>query len=366
MLGGAPCHAQGGSSAQFLTLDFGARSAALGGAMTAFDSGISGGFTNPASLEHVAAREHILMQSRFLQDFNLYYLGTAHRLSDKWVLGGYLSSLDYGNLEVADRFGNRNGGTFSAGDLLLQPTVSYALFDGIVAGGAFKMIRSEIESEKAVGYAADLGVQMHRENWSVGSALQNIGRGLKFRQARSPLPLTFRMGGAVHVGAWFTGLLDFVKFRDGTPEWRLGTESRWRMGDKMGMAVRLGYRTASGVLGGMTGGFGLEYREWELGYSFTPMGEFESTHWFGLTVRGGGGKEIAVDDELDEQRAATREDVSARILSWYETEVAAGRLTVLEQQKVLRSLLRRLPEDLELRETVTSKLEAITGGSDAK
>ncbi|PIU18818.1 MAG: hypothetical protein COT18_09720, partial [Elusimicrobia bacterium CG08_land_8_20_14_0_20_59_10] len=201
----APClYGAESSSAQFLSLGFGARALGMGEAFTAVADDISCVYYNPAGLAEQASGttwksgpagpagdEVQFSHAWHVQDTALSQLSYMAR--------PYIYSATYFS---AGKIEGRNAdqslsGDFTAQDLALGVSRGFML-GPVMAGITGKIISQRIKTSGAASFAADLGLLYRFEGspYSVGASLANLGTKVKFEDESFPLPLRLRAGAA--------------------------------------------------------------------------------------------------------------------------------------------------------------------------
>jgi hypothetical protein len=277
---------EGTSSASFLKIGIGARSAALSFACTALGAGVEGVYFNPASVVCAREGELLFMGARYIADINFGVVGY------KRGRVAFLSKYLFTSMEGRDSLGQSTG-EFSTSSLLLQCSAAKAVNKRWALGASVKMIREVLEEEQAFAFAADFGALYRINNRiRVGGALQNLGVGLKFLKERYPLPLLLRAGVALKLreGVFFAS--DVVKSRDEKLYVALGTEVRVHPV----FSIRAGYctRLKKDVLEkkgpiptGVSCGFGIRVSggtNVSVDYAFTPFGFLGSSHRVSISL----------------------------------------------------------------------------------
>lgn len=270
----------GTGSAAFLKLPADARAAALGETSAARPGGPLALFQNPADLaaaRGAAAFSHALLAEGVSYDALAggYPLGGG-------VLAAGAQSVSYGSFASLDNTG-APAGSLSPRDGAYALGYARRLTDGVLAGGAAKYISSKI-SGSASSAALDLGLSVFADDFYVGAALQNLGKGLKFNKEESPLPTNLKLGVLIPYKRWnYTADLNFPK--DG-PAWAGGgAEYTFEPGGAWTLAARAGYSSSApdaGTLSGLSAGFGLYFGKFTLDYAIRSQGLLGSTHHFGL------------------------------------------------------------------------------------
>ena len=296
--------AVGSSGSQFLTIDAGARGAAMAGAYSALSDDAFSMYWNPAGLANIQDASLGLMSNQYLAGINYYYAAYAHRLpaSAGGVLGASLRYLDVGNITQTDVDGATIG-TFHPRSFAYE--LGYGrpieelenLADVVLIGASVRYIRSNIAGATASALAGDIGVQVHSDSprffpYHYGVVAQNLGKGQKFDQQRDPLPTQARLGGAVDFSPEFTLSAEGVIPNSNSAYGLLGTELSVRPFDEAKISFRGGVQSNSfsnGVSGfrGFDFGIGLMLSRFSFDYAFVPYGNLGNTNTFSLTVNFG-------------------------------------------------------------------------------
>ena len=287
-----PASAGAQESASFLKIGVGAKALGMGGAYAAIATDISAIAWNPAGLSWLSSREAGLMHAELAADARYDFLGYGHPTA-AGVIGFSAARLSHGTVEGRDASGKPTGG-FSADDTAV--TLAFAPRMGTLRlGGGLKYIRSSIAEVAAQGYALDFGglyrsAPLGPGTPQLGFSVQNLGPGMRFLDARQPLPLTVAAGAAYRLPAGLTLAADYRQRPYArTSEVSIGTE----YSVVQSFAVRAGYASAAALsggsgpagLGGMAGGFGLKARGYSLDYAIMPMGELGNAHRLSLGTR---------------------------------------------------------------------------------
>jgi hypothetical protein len=273
--------ARGTSAAAFLALPADARSAALGGAVTALAGDAAGLNGNPAGLAGVEKREISLSHSPYVEESSY-----SNALYAQPVGGGVLavgvSYFSAGRIDRTDDSG-AVAGDFSPSDG--AGSLGYARrWGGWSLGVAGKYIQTTVvESDSAL--AVDLGVQApslweNRFRWGV--SLRNGGGNIQLGNTARPLPLEVALGCAFAPVRGWLGTADLKFPRDNAPLPALGVERHFSPGAEWALAGRAGWngRPDSSLedLTGLTLGFGLARKGWGLDYAFSPLGDLGDAH----------------------------------------------------------------------------------------
>lgn len=282
------------SGAAFLKIGTGARPAALGGAYTAIAGDVDAMYYNPGGLAQLSKRELGATHAEWLLGTRFDFIGFAQPTANG-TFGLGVTRLASGGQEGRDANRQATGG-FEASDTAYTLSYGRRLRDmrSSGAGANLKLLRSEIGGYSAQTVAVDLGVQ-HRfsdKPLSLGAAVLNIGRGMKFMEQRDPLPLTISLGGAYRVAGPLNVALDIRReIHDQRTDIGIGTEYALlpsfalRMGYASQYTGRAGGSGAMGALGGLGAGLGISRKSYRADYTFTPFGDLGNVQRLSLGAR---------------------------------------------------------------------------------
>ncbi len=298
------------TSADFLKIPIGAEPAGLGQAYTALAHGINALNWNPAGivnlrgatqLPHPTLGLSLSHQDQF-SETNLDHLGAiipSRSGASSWGLD--LIHLSYTDQDRYDDQRNKTG-SLSASDLALGAAYAHN-FGRMQMGTQLKVIRQELAGHEADGFAVDLGFLSATpiNRMSLGMSVRNLGPQMKFVDEQYALPLTLSVGTAYRLSNPIVLLADVHhKPYSHQTELALGTQ----LFATNNVMLRAGYlaqlatsitnnqtsETNRGNLAnvsGLTGGLGLQFRQFSLDYAITPFGELGNTQmltlstWFG-------------------------------------------------------------------------------------
>jgi len=284
--------AAGTTSADFLNLPVGARAAAMGGAYSAISEEASAIYWNPAGLVQIPKLSAIFMRSQYVADISYQYAAYAHRLSYDSVLAGSVLLTDIGAIDRTNASGDKLG-TFSPRDEVLTLSYSKAILEfsdrnmDVSIGVSAKYIKSQIV-ESAHAYAGDLGIMTYNFAsipYRLGVTMTNLGSGMRYDVDSSPLPLTFKLAGAVNPFRNMLFSADLVLPKQNAPSLLLGSELSTEPNELTRLSARAGLNTQrlKDGLGGFTMGVGGTFHFFSLDYAFVPLGELGSTHKISVT-----------------------------------------------------------------------------------
>ncbi len=213
----------GTTAGAFLTIEQGSRAQGMGGAYTAIADDASCLYWNPAGSLEIQGSEVMALQTEYLVETTMNYLGFVTPLGDYYSIGASLIYLDYGETEVTTIEEQDGTGEFySASDMSMGLTFAMRFTDRFTLGMTGKYIQSKIWHMSSSAVALDVGTLYHT-GWHdvvLGMGIYNYGTEMAMsgsdmligydedENSRGnnpsvpaelynedwPLPLTFRMG----------------------------------------------------------------------------------------------------------------------------------------------------------------------------
>jgi hypothetical protein len=284
--------AVGTTTADFLNLPVGARAAAMGGAYTAISDEASAVYWNPAGLVQIPKLSAVFMRAQYLEQINYQYAAYAHRLDYDSVIAGSVLLTDIGSISNTDISGATNG-SFTPRDQVFTLAYSKAILEfsdkdiDVSVGVSAKYIKSTI-IESVHSYAGDIGIMTYNFGdipYRLAVTATNMGGGLRYDQESNPLPLTFKLGGAINPFRNMLFAVDLVMPKQNKPNVLLGAELATAPNELTRLCLRAGLNTQqlSDGIGGFSMGLGATLHFFSLDYAFVPMGELGSTHRISLT-----------------------------------------------------------------------------------
>ena len=257
-----------------------ARASALGSAYTALASGSNAIYYNPGGLA-LAKREVSLMHSAWALDGSYDFAAAAFPMAG-FTGAVSFTRLDHGGLDGRGP-GRESSGGFSAADKAFGLGLARTA-GGFSLGVGAKLLSSSIAGYEASTLAFDVGAvrKLNAAPVTLGLAVRNMGRGLKFIEKRESLPLSVSAGAAVAVLPTISLAAEVSRLvYDRRTSFSVGTE----YGLTGNLALRGGYAAGtSGVPGAMSGGIGFSAGAMKLDYSFSPFGEMDTTRKFSLSM----------------------------------------------------------------------------------
>lgn len=301
---GAPGFSQTPMGLPFLQLEVGGRAQAMGGAYTAVAQSANGMHYNPAGLGFGHSRELMFFHARWFSDISLENVTFLYPFSRRFSLG---SSISYLHMPAFRKYdvdpatgGPVEAGAFTAYDMLFATAVGFRIHDNLALGGNIKLIEERLESVSARGLAFDLGMLavFPASGIRLGFAVQHLGAAVRYLEARSPLPLTYRAGLAYRIAPLNSTIaIDVTRPGDRPIQVQPGIEMA--VGDNL--FLRGGYRSNSGEGSGLAAGFGFSmFNEHKINYVYAPYGQLGDTHRAELILHlGTAGGGYSPPDHLD-------------------------------------------------------------------
>ncbi len=284
--------AAGTTSADFLNLPAGARASGMGGAYSAISEEASAVYWNPAGLVQIPKLSAVFMRTQYVADISYQYAAYAHRLSYDSVLAGSVLMTDIGSIDRTDIDGNSLG-AFSPRDQVVTLSYSKAILEfsdkdmDVSMGVSAKYIKSTIV-DSAKSYSGDLGIMTYNFTnipYRLGVTMMNLGSGLRYDVESSPLPLTFKLAGAVNPFRSMLISMDMVLPKQNRPNFLFGLELSKEPNELTRLCARGGFnaqRIRDG-LSAFSAGVGATLHFFTLDYAFVPMGELGTTHKISIT-----------------------------------------------------------------------------------
>jgi len=284
-----PLHAadKGTSGAQFLKIGIGARAVGMGEAYAGMEGDINSIYWNPAGLSNINALQTSFSHTKWFQNINYENLMVGYPFG----FGVMALGINYLSTDAIDKYRIKDdsyekAGSYKASDTEL--TVAFAKeVKNIPVGANLKFISSSIDDESASAFALDFGGIYRLNRLNLGLAIQNLGMGMKFRNESDPLPLNIKFGGVYKLSRRFITALDFNFPNDSDFRINAGVEYGRKYGKAMDIMARLGYKTNSdfNAIDGLSIGFGMKYRTFELNYVWAPYGDLGATHRISFTYK---------------------------------------------------------------------------------
>ena len=110
--------------------------------------------------------------------------------------------LNAGDMDVTDyAHPNGSGQTFTAKGYVLSLSYARNLTDRFSVGTTLKLIDELLDTERATGWATDVGTLYDTgfRGFKIAMVISNFGPDLKFIREENPLPMNFRFGGVFDI-----------------------------------------------------------------------------------------------------------------------------------------------------------------------
>jgi len=221
----------GSATAQFLKIPIGARSAALGGAMTGMSSDANALFWNPAGITQEHNQSLHFSYMPWMTFFDITAIAYTKTLPKFGTIGFHILALGMEEMEVTTELQPQGTGQFfDSQDLVVGVSYARKLTDRFSMGFTTKYIHQRIWNETASGIAFDVGTHYNIDfqNTSIAMSMRNFGEDMqmegpdllivhddndifpnRLQQATKltenhPLPLSFQFGlaGDLFKNAW--------------------------------------------------------------------------------------------------------------------------------------------------------------------
>jgi hypothetical protein len=222
----------GVNGAAFLKVGVGARSVAMGSAVTTLRGDVEQMFYNPAGI----ATTGDMFQASFsyaswLAGINHAVGSVMYNVKDIGTFGiGIISFGDNDIPATRDITDPITSTTFDWTDMAVQLTFARYVTDRLSLGITGRYIYESIDDKNASAVAFDVGslYDIGLMDWRVGARLSNIGSDITYYDYGSPIPITFSMGTSImplntEDQQWRVSL-DVVKQQDYLPYFNAGFE----------------------------------------------------------------------------------------------------------------------------------------------
>jgi hypothetical protein len=192
----------GTAGAQFLELGVSARAIAMGDAFLSICDDASAVYYNPAGLTQLTEREALFTHVSYPADINYEFAALAYP-TPRWggVWGVSFSMLNAGDMPYRGDYPSALNPTqtFTCKDYALSFSYARSLTDRFKVGGTLKIIDELYDTERATGWAADVGTLYDTgfKGFKIGMMISNFGPDMKFIEQSYPLPMNFKFGGVI-------------------------------------------------------------------------------------------------------------------------------------------------------------------------
>jgi hypothetical protein len=281
-------HENAGTRAMtFLKIGVGAEAMSMGESQVAATDDLYASYWNPAGLTRLQKPQIALMHNEWFAGINHEFVGFAAPLGNIGTVGVSSSYLSFGELQGRDRDGNETT-IFRPYDLALILSYARSFGSALAFGTNAKLLREQIADETGTGIAFDFGALYNFSEMplSLGFNAQHLGPRVKFVEEAFGLPVTFRLGVAYKL--WSEALTlttDIIRPSDN--DLAIGVGAGYTIGNILHLRTGYKYKIGGndlGAISGLTGGFGLTLRQFQLDYALVPFGILGLTHRFSLVA----------------------------------------------------------------------------------
>ena len=281
-------HENAGTRAMtFLKIGVGAEAMGMGESQVAATDDLYASYWNPAGLTRLQKPQIALMHNEWFAGINHEFVGFALPLGNVGTVGASASYLSFGELQGRDRDGNETT-VFRPYDLALILSYARGFGDSLAFGTNAKFLREQIADETGTGIAFDFGglYTFQEIPLSLGFNAQHVGPRVQFIEEAFGLPFTFRLGVAYRL--WSEALMltmDIIRPSDN--DVATGVGAAYTIGNILQLRTGYKYKIGGndlGAMSGLTGGFGLTLRQFQIDYALVPFGVLGLTHRFSLVA----------------------------------------------------------------------------------
>lgn len=283
--------------ASWLKVPTSAESAGLGGAFSAVGTDVNTLGLNPAGLGLMDGQQLSLMHNIWVQDLSTEHAAYGQAFPDQ---SGGAVGVDYINFGSVDKYTISSGAPVAAGSyspMAANVEAGYGrlVAPNLLAGADLRFLTQNLNTTSSSTMAGDLGLlyRMPKEGASFAMVLSNLGGNLD----AASLPALLRLGAAYQKAFGDnadseTGVKEHLATLSAEGDLSLDSmdASSFSLGGeywyKNMLAARLGYHFDS--YGGLTGlaglslGAGVRYKNFELDYALTALGDLGTSHQLSL------------------------------------------------------------------------------------
>ncbi len=311
----------GTTTAQFLKIEAGARSIAMGGAFVAVANDASALYWNPAGASKLGRSAVTFTHTKWLADTDYNYAGVILKIGDAQAFGFHYSSLSMPDMKVRNEFyQDGTGEFFSAQDYSLGLTYAFNVTQDFSMGFTGKIVNQSIwnMTASAIVFDAGLHYQTPVQGLSLGMSVANVGGKMKFegkdnfiyydfdpnqrgtndrifaeiKMDEWDLPLMFRVGLAMQM--FDNDLHSLTVSADALHpnDYSESVNTGFEYGFKDRLFLRAGYKSLFKLESeeGLTAGAGLIYYltdfiPMRVDYGYADFGRLNAVHRFTIEIR---------------------------------------------------------------------------------
>ena len=281
-------HENAGTRAMtFLKIGVGAEAIGMGESQVAATDDLYASYWNPAGLASIQKPQLALMHNEWFAGINHEFVGIALPVGNIGTVGLSSSFLSFGDLQGRDSEGNETT-IFRPYDLAVILSYARNFSSSIAFGANAKFLREQIADETGTGIAFDFGVlyTFSQMPLALGFNAQHLGPRVTFIQEAFGLPVTFRIGAAYRL---FDDTLVLTSdiIRPSDNDIAIAVGAGYTIANILHLRTGYNYQIGGndlGAISGLTGGFGLTLRQFQVDYALVPFGVLGLTHRFSLVA----------------------------------------------------------------------------------
>ena len=281
-------HQNAGTRAMtFLKIGVGAEAIGMGESQVAATDDLYASYWNPAGLAKLQKTQLALMHNEWFAGINHEFVGVALPVGNIGTLGLSSSFLSFGDLQGRDSEGNETT-IFRPYDLAVILSYARNFSSSIAFGANAKFLREQIADETGTGIAFDFGAlyTFSQIPLSLGFNAQHLGPRVTFTEEAFGLPVTFRLGAAYRLlNDALVLTSDIIRPSDNDSAIAVGAS--YTIANILQLRTGYNYQIGGndlGAISGLTGGFGLTLRQFQVDYALVPYGVLGLTHRFSLVA----------------------------------------------------------------------------------
>ena len=281
-------HENAGTRAMtFLKIGVGAEAIGMGESQVAATDDLYASYWNPAGLARLEKPQLALMHNEWFAGINHEFVGVALPIGNIGTVGLSSSFLSFGDLQGRDSEGNETT-IFRPYDLAVILSYARSFGRSIAFGANAKFLREQIADETGSGIAFDLGGLYTFSDMplSLGFNAQHLGPRVTFIEEAFGLPVTIRIGAAYRLLNDALVLTSDI-IRPSDNDIAIGIGAGYTIANILQLRAGYNYQLGGndlGAISGLTSGFGLTLRQFQVDYALVPFGVLGLTHRFSLVA----------------------------------------------------------------------------------
>ena len=274
----------GSTVVEFLEISPSARAVALGNAFTSLTNDGNSLYWNQAGLAKIKSSQVNLTHMAYFQNINYDYLSYSMPFRNIGVLsigglGVYSSGIDKTTEDSNGNFVDVEG-NYNTIQTSIMIGLGRKINKKLHTGAGIKFIQEKIDTERASGFALDLGGQYQiMKKLNTGLAVQNLGPKIN----GGTLPTSVKAGLDYKIINNLTAALECDYLFERNILFGAGAEYVY----KDIVPIRVGYNSSAdtGGLSKLSAGTGVKLRDLEVNYAFAPYGDLGDTHKIDLAYK---------------------------------------------------------------------------------